>query len=168
MRRAICSSVMRMRSTSLRQRVGTVFLSFALMNQKLFLQKRVKIIDTKLRPSFHLFAFCLERLNGNKLDLCDNLLVFLHSFRLAKQYMHNAKVNSTDFGGIIVDQPDGSRVKVSFNRKFLVDFSFNSVLKRLQTDAESKKRIILVINAVSYTHLRAHETGRNLVCRLLL
>ena len=24
------------------------------------------------------------------------------------------------------------------------------------------------INPVSYTHLRAHETGRNLVCRLLL
>ena len=24
------------------------------------------------------------------------------------------------------------------------------------------------IRAVSYTHLRAHETGRNLVCRLLL
>ena len=23
-------------------------------------------------------------------------------------------------------------------------------------------------DAVSYTHLRAHETGRNLVCRLLL
>src|SRR5674476_1591863 len=26
----------------------------------------------------------------------------------------------------------------------------------------------LVENPVSYTHLRAHETGRNLVCRLLL
>src|SRR5665213_3954476 len=25
-----------------------------------------------------------------------------------------------------------------------------------------------VFNPVSYTHLRAHETGRNLVCRLLL
>ena len=25
-----------------------------------------------------------------------------------------------------------------------------------------------IITAVSYTHLRAHETGRNLVCRLLL
>ena len=25
-----------------------------------------------------------------------------------------------------------------------------------------------VIESVSYTHLRAHETGRNLVCRLLL
>ena len=24
------------------------------------------------------------------------------------------------------------------------------------------------VQAVSYTHLRAHETGRNLVCRLLL
>ena len=25
-----------------------------------------------------------------------------------------------------------------------------------------------ICDAVSYTHLRAHETGRNLVCRLLL
>ena len=25
-----------------------------------------------------------------------------------------------------------------------------------------------ILEAVSYTHLRAHETGRNLVCRLLL
>ena len=27
---------------------------------------------------------------------------------------------------------------------------------------------LAIIRAVSYTHLRAHETGRNLVCRLLL
>ena len=27
---------------------------------------------------------------------------------------------------------------------------------------------ICCVMAVSYTHLRAHETGRNLVCRLLL
>ena len=27
---------------------------------------------------------------------------------------------------------------------------------------------ILGLGSVSYTHLRAHETGRNLVCRLLL
>ena len=27
---------------------------------------------------------------------------------------------------------------------------------------------VIVNDAVSYTHLRAHETGRNLVCRLLL
>eukprot|EP00828_Plagiopyla_frontata_P030202 TRINITY_DN3924_c0_g1_i5.p5 TRINITY_DN3924_c0_g1~~TRINITY_DN3924_c0_g1_i5.p5 ORF type:complete len:103 (+),score=16.92 TRINITY_DN3924_c0_g1_i5:345-653(+) len=30
------------------------------------------------------------------------------------------------------------------------------------------KRQILTHVPVSYTHLRAHETGRNLVCRLLL
>ena len=34
------------------------------------------------------------------------------------------------------------------------------------TKNQSKK--ILNIIPVSYTHLRAHETGRNLVCRLLL
>ena len=27
---------------------------------------------------------------------------------------------------------------------------------------------LVVVIPVSYTHLRAHETGRNLVCRLLL
>ena len=30
------------------------------------------------------------------------------------------------------------------------------------------RMILLSYNPVSYTHLRAHETGRNLVCRLLL
>src|SRR5678810_210593 len=30
------------------------------------------------------------------------------------------------------------------------------------------KDLQVAIEAVSYTHLRAHETGRNLVCRLLL
>src|SRR5674476_1583757 len=28
--------------------------------------------------------------------------------------------------------------------------------------------LIIILGSVSYTHLRAHETGRNLVCRLLL
>src|SRR5674476_747596 len=28
--------------------------------------------------------------------------------------------------------------------------------------------LVMIIVPVSYTHLRAHETGRNLVCRLLL
>ena len=30
------------------------------------------------------------------------------------------------------------------------------------------KDLLLGVDSVSYTHLRAHETGRNLVCRLLL
>ena len=35
------------------------------------------------------------------------------------------------------------------------------------TDVERKRKFVCV-DPVSYTHLRAHETGRNLVCRLLL
>ena len=33
---------------------------------------------------------------------------------------------------------------------------------------ETKVAKLEAIPSVSYTHLRAHETGRNLVCRLLL
>ena len=39
-------------------------------------------------------------------------------------------------------------------------------LRALLFEALGKKE--KAIRAVSYTHLRAHETGRNLVCRLLL
>ena len=35
------------------------------------------------------------------------------------------------------------------------------------TDKDGKK-VVIERETVSYTHLRAHETGRNLVCRLLL
>ena len=42
-------------------------------------------------------------------------------------------------------------------------------LKRVATDTHSpQKRGVCTSVTVSYTHLRAHETGRNLVCRLLL
>src|SRR5665213_3978152 len=34
--------------------------------------------------------------------------------------------------------------------------------------AEREQGITIDVASVSYTHLRAHETGRNLVCRLLL
>ncbi|CZS04890.1 hypothetical protein CDFC105_91546 [Clostridioides difficile] len=33
---------------------------------------------------------------------------------------------------------------------------------------KAKKLGMIITASVSYTHLRAHETGRNLVCRLLL
>ena len=35
-------------------------------------------------------------------------------------------------------------------------------------DGESPTGVVTSVTTVSYTHLRAHETGRNLVCRLLL
>ena len=33
---------------------------------------------------------------------------------------------------------------------------------------KEKAALLRAVRTVSYTHLRAHETGRNLVCRLLL
>ena len=33
---------------------------------------------------------------------------------------------------------------------------------------QRKREFVEIHDPVSYTHLRAHETGRNLVCRLLL
>ena len=41
-------------------------------------------------------------------------------------------------------------------------------LDQLFRTLSAKDRAILGHTSVSYTHLRAHETGRNLVCRLLL
>src|SRR5674476_1532061 len=37
----------------------------------------------------------------------------------------------------------------------------------ITTDGVGSK-VLVATETVSYTHLRAHETGRNLVCRLLL
>src|SRR5665213_3151676 len=48
----------------------------------------------------------------------------------------------------------------------LVD-SADRVAKVVEAEEKQFDRI-LKLGAVSYTHLRAHETGRNLVCRLLL
>src|SRR5678809_1209677 len=38
----------------------------------------------------------------------------------------------------------------------------------LVTKFSPEGKVLMVLGPVSYTHLRAHETGRNLVCRLLL
>jgi hypothetical protein len=53
----------------------------------------------------------LKLFNGNKLNLRDDLFVFLYLVRRAKQQMHNAKMNAPDFGGIVVDQADWFRVE---------------------------------------------------------
>eukprot|EP00828_Plagiopyla_frontata_P024951 TRINITY_DN31883_c0_g1_i1.p1 TRINITY_DN31883_c0_g1~~TRINITY_DN31883_c0_g1_i1.p1 ORF type:complete len:170 (-),score=44.15 TRINITY_DN31883_c0_g1_i1:3-473(-) len=46
--------------------------------------------------------------------------------------------------------------------------TLNRVENQMQKLEIEKRNNLESISTVSYTHLRAHETGRNLVCRLLL
>ena len=49
-----------------------------------------------------------------------------------------------------------------------VIFSLKGISPIREDDIYGGYRVALDAISVSYTHLRAHETGRNLVCRLLL
>ena len=57
-----------------------------------------------------------------------------------------------EHGGVLID--DIIRAKIEITEK---ENTKGEIVKNYK-----------VLEAVSYTHLRAHETGRNLVCRLLL
>src|SRR5674476_339365 len=52
----------------------------------------------------------------------------------------------------------------------MVQDGISSIIKDLRTDPYALETVWVSISLIhiSYTHLRAHETGRNLVCRLLL
>src|SRR5678810_1388983 len=48
-----------------------------------------------------------------------------------------------------------------------IGFQVPNDLWIISADATQVHQVLMNLCAVSYTHLRAHETGRNLVCRLL-
>jgi len=98
-----------------------------------------------------MLTLCLKFLNRHKLDLRDYLLVFLYLFRFAKHHMYNAKVNTTDFGRIVVDQTNRAGVKFTFNGKLFVYLSLNSISKCLHINSKSKKRIVFIIDMSTNT-----------------
>src|SRR5665213_4216704 len=53
-------------------------------------------------------------------------------------------------------------------RTTMEGFDFMALMSTLQAEQAKPRTKAQIITPVSYTHLRAHETGRNLVCRLLL
>ena len=53
-------------------------------------------------------------------------------------------------------------------KKFTCVQDIGDLKSALAEAFEIKKERFKYVEPVSYTHLRAHETGRNLVCRLLL
>src|SRR5674476_808235 len=58
-----------------------------------------------------------------------------------------------------IDSLGDSQIRESLTRCWLLKEEQHRWVQRLRSDG---------LISVSYTHLRAHETGRNLVCRLLL
>jgi len=58
--------------------------------------------------------------------------------------MHHAKVDSSDFGGVIINQTNGAGKQFTLNRQFFAYFSFNRILKGLL--AEGKKRVVVVVD----------------------
>src|SRR5674476_530830 len=79
----------------------------------------------------------------------------------------NNVLHDKDHGQIRRINLDGSGAEVvALGVRHSVGFDWNPETKQLYfTD---NGRDWMSEDAVSYTHLRAHETGRNLVCRLLL
>ena len=64
------------------------------------------------------------------------------------------------------------RVAVGNSKEAFIESRFTEGLNIISSDDNNKGKTIVIQSMmyapVSYTHLRAHETGRNLVCRLLL
>ena len=65
-----------------------------------------------------------------------------------------------------------SQINPHFLFNALESIRMHSLLKNEYETADMVEKLALMqrqyVESVSYTHLRAHETGRNLVCRLLL
>src|SRR5665213_3691745 len=81
---------------------------------------------------------------------------------------HGGKVNFTESTPWIVGMSEvrgGSRIN-PFQQVRAYRLGVRNFFRNRERDILKRNR--LVEWAVSYTHLRAHETGRNLVCRLLL
>ena len=59
-------------------------------------------------------------------------------------------------------------IRDSLSSKYLKLTPKEILVAGLLRDGKATKEIAEMLNAVSYTHLRAHETVLDLVCRLLL
>src|SRR5674476_842146 len=66
------------------------------------------------------------------------------------------------------NMPDYNEMYRSFKIDVPDYFNFGFDVIDAWANKDRNKLAMIWVNPVSYTHLRAHETGRNLVCRLLL
>ena len=72
---------------------------------------------------------------------------------------------------LLIDaDPQGSlTISLGYEEPDEMEYSLATLMLNVVNDEKlNMEKTILHHGAASYTHLRAHETGRNLVCRLLL
>ncbi len=79
--------------------------------------------------------------------------------------MHDAKMNPTDLGGIVVDQADRLRVECTLNRKLFAHLPLDSLLKRLQADLKSEMVFVIIVDVA--TDADGSFGGQTLLASLL-
>src|SRR5665213_2819863 len=75
-------------------------------------------------------------------------------------------LNEVGYDEVKTDEQAKLLMKSMFLRRTVANHETGEVLEYIQDT--SALNTFEMATPVSYTHLRAHETGRNLVCRLLL
>ena len=71
-------------------------------------------------------------------------------------------------GKVFPGTPDAQRDDRKYWPVALIQREEHDGTRRYYIGEEDVRIVSGTVETVSYTHLRAHETGRNLVCRLLL
>ena len=112
---------------------------------------------------------------GDRLYAAGCVLPLTQNKQLSKELgtRHRAGIGITENSDamvIIVSEETGV-ISIAQNgnlTRFVDVKKIEKTLLGLYFDEDRKYTFTERINTVSYTHLRAHETGRNLVCRLLL
>ena len=106
----------------------------------------------------------------NQLDfLKENFDIILVDF--PGNLKQNGVIETLHFIDVVIMPFEPNQTDLLPTLRFYEEVYKDIILKRAELGLKTTVRGVMnrvMPNAVSYTHLRAHETGRNLVCRLLL
>ena len=96
----------------------------------------------------------------------EELELFTSNFREVMQFIKYSK--DTEKLSQLVEENTAFETMDRKAVRVMEEMTGMKIEKEVEEEKVNVCKAIQGIEAVSYTHLRAHETGRNLVCRLLL
>src|SRR5678809_638780 len=131
-----------------------------------FYTKHPGLFQTEATVSFSHIYFSTDHITDNMAK--QKALVVLQ--QLKKSNLHRAPGKGDRFP-LQYDYADQAVLDIqqNFGEKAILDTLFNAPINTWVGPVRSGYgwHLVFISKTVSYTHLRAHETGRNLVCRLL-